>query len=249
MKGKNRAPSSSRSKAAICYFQYLKTFRYDSKEVMLQPRLSGAIVRCVAPGKGRLSIHVMGIRCNSRAALSRGQPDISEISNQPDKRYPLAAMPTEMLLRSLFILTVSSNRFLLIPSLRLLSFFAKPDRGFFFNVDRNPVLKAILKKTLYKQFCAGETERETKACVKQLKAFGFKGVILTFAKETVFDHRSKSADLLSSEKPVGMAATCDVDIEAWRVGTLKTVDLISEGDFLALRYISLLTVLHRGRHG
>ncbi|KAI8934831.1 hypothetical protein NX059_008512 [Plenodomus lindquistii] len=140
-----------------------------------------------------------------------------------------------MLLRSLFIATVSSNKFLLIPSLHLLSVFAKPNRSLLFNVDRNPILKGILKRTLYNQFCAGETEQETKACVRQLKDLGFKGVILTFAKETVFDHRSKSADLLSSEQTDETSMTHDADIETWRVGTLKTVDLISEGDILAIK--------------
>lgn len=108
-----------------------------------------------------------------------------------------------------------------------------------FNVERNPVLRAILKRTLYNQFCAGETERETRSCVQQLKDLGFKGVILTYAKETVFHSKSKTSDHLSStsEKYHEMeaAVTDDTDIEAWRVGTLKTVDLISEGDILAIK--------------
>ncbi|KAF1943153.1 pyrroline-5-carboxylate reductase [Clathrospora elynae] len=139
-------------------------------------------------------------------------------------------MPTNMLLRSLFIATVSSNKFLLIPSLHLLSFFSKPNRGFLFNVDRNPVLKAILKRTLYNQFCAGETEQETRACVKQLKDLGFKGVILTYAKEMVFDHKADATNHHTSEKSVDSKAVVadDIDIEAWRAGTLRTVDLISE---------------------
>jgi hypothetical protein len=148
-------------------------------------------------------------------------------------------MPTNMLLRSLFVATVSSNKFLLIPSLHLLSFFAKPNRSFLFNVDRNPVLKAILKRTLYNQFCAGETERETRACVKQLKDLGFKGVILTFAKEMVYDDKSKKSNHHTSTSErfheMEAAVTEDTDIEAWRVGTLKTVDLISEGDILAIK--------------
>jgi pyrroline-5-carboxylate reductase len=104
-------------------------------------------------------------------------------------------------------------------------------------VDRNPVLKAILKPTLYNQFCAGETEQETKNLVKQLKDLGFKGVILTYAKEMVFDHNTKSANHHASEEVVEKhaAATHDADIETWRVGTLKTVDLISESDILALK--------------
>lgn len=148
-------------------------------------------------------------------------------------------MPTNMLLRSLFIATVSSNKLLLIPSLHLLSFFAKPNRSFVFNVDRNPVLKAILKLTLYNQFCAGETEKETTTCVKNLKDLGFKGVILTYAKETVFDSKSKTVDHPSSTmektRELEASVTNDTDIEAWRVGTLRTVDLISEGDILAIK--------------
>ncbi|KAF1851668.1 pyrroline-5-carboxylate reductase [Cucurbitaria berberidis CBS 394.84] len=146
-------------------------------------------------------------------------------------------MPTSMLLRSLFVATISSNKFLLIPSLHLLDFLSKPDRTYLFNIDRNPVLKALLKRTLYNQFCAGETETETKACVKELKDLGFKGVILTYAKEMVFDHKSKSSNHHTSDKffEKECAVTKDCDIEAWRVGTLGTADLICEGDILALK--------------
>lgn len=146
-------------------------------------------------------------------------------------------MPTNMLLRSLFVATISSNKFLLIPALRLLKFFSKPDRTYLLNVDRNPVLKAILKRTLYNQFCAGETEQETRACVKQLKSLGFKGVILTYAKEMVFDHKNASANHHSSNKFVdeGAVVANDADIEAWRTGTLETGDLISKGDILAIK--------------
>ncbi|KAI4680041.1 uncharacterized protein J4E88_005932 [Alternaria novae-zelandiae] len=146
-------------------------------------------------------------------------------------------MPTHMLLRSLFVATISSNKFLLIPSLNLLSFFSKQNRSLLFDIDRNPVLKAILKRTLYNQFCAGETQQETRACVKQLKDLGFKGVILTYAKEMVFDHKTKSANHHTSDSFVDEKTSMahDADVEAWRVGTLGTLDLISEGDILALK--------------
>lgn len=146
-------------------------------------------------------------------------------------------MPTGMLLRSLFIATVSSNKFLLLPSLNLLSFFSKPNRSILFNVDRNPVLKAVLKQTLYKQFCAGETKEETRRCVRQLKELGFKGVILTYAKEIVFDSKAKSAHGHRCEESVNtkVEAAHDSDIEAWRTGTLATAALISEGDILAIK--------------
>jgi hypothetical protein len=112
------------------------------------------------------------IRLSSTTAVPREKSSDITInatglaSKEKLAEHPLSVMPTHMLLRSLFIATVSSNKFLLLPSLQLLSFFAKPNRSFVFNVDRNPVLKAILKRTLYNQFCAGETEKETRACVQ-----------------------------------------------------------------------------------
>lgn len=214
---------------------------------MLQPRFSNPALRCVASNRKGFGSSLKSFEVRLSSTFAVPHPKGSELSDNAattDARrtsieHPLSVMPTSMLLRSLFIATVSSNKFLLLPSLHLLSFFAKPSRSYLFNVDRNPVLKAILKRTLYKQFCAGETEKETRRCVQQLKDLGFKGVILTYAKETVFDTRTKSEEHLSSTSgkyhEMEAAVTDDTDIEAWRVGTLKTVNLISEGDILAIK--------------
>ena len=200
---------------------------------MATPRCSRFVARRTAIQR---AFHTPQRRLTSTTTLPRSKDETTHISAPaPSPRaapqHPLSAMPTSMLLRSLFVATISSNKILLIPSLRLLSFFAKPDRSFLFNVDRNPVLKAVLKRTLYKQFCAGETESETRECVGLLKGLGFKGVILTYAKEMVFDHRVGAA--VRHGEAVG--SKNDADVEAWRVGTLKTLDLISEGDILALK--------------
>lgn len=145
-------------------------------------------------------------------------------------------MPLQMLLRSFFIATISSKKYLLIPSLKLLSFFAKPGRSYLFNVDRNPVLHAILKKSLYNQFCAGESANETRACCKSLTDLGFKGVILTYAKEIVFDHKTSASHLPGDQtKSEEVSSSYDPLIEEWRVGTLATVDLIGKGDILAIK--------------
>ncbi|RII09013.1 hypothetical protein CUC08_Gglean007412 [Alternaria sp. MG1] len=206
--------------------------------MMLQQRLTRSTLRCVTSRKGLVNgFNTFEIRLSSTTALPRIKTPTIQTPKQSLAQHPLSAMPTHMLLRSLFIATVSSNKFLLIPSLKLLSFFAKPNRSLLFNVDRNPALKALLKRTLYNQFCAGETEQETRACVKQLKDLGFKGVILTYAKEMVFDHKNESANHHTSDKFVDAKAVAahDTDIEAWRAGTLRTLDLISEGDILALK--------------
>jgi len=206
--------------------------------MMLRQRLTRSTLRCVASRKCLINgFNTFETRLSSTTALPRMKASATPISKPSPTQYPLSAMPTHMLLRSLFVATISSNKFLLIPSLNLLSFFSKPNRSLLFNIDRNPVLKATLKRTLYNQFCAGETQQETRACVKQLKDLGFKGVILTYAKEMVFDHKTKSANHHTSDSFVDERTSMahDADVEAWRVGTLGTLDLISEGDILALK--------------
>ncbi|KAF6811074.1 proline oxidase [Colletotrichum musicola] len=148
--------------------------------------------------------------------------------------HPLSVLSTGTLLRSLLITTVSSNRLLLIPSLRALSFLVKPGRGWLFDVDRNPVLHGILKKTFYDQFCAGETADQTRACVQRLKALGFRGVILTYAKETVFDHLTQTAQEHGKASAVVVDGV-DTEIESWRQGTLETAAQVGEGDYLAIK--------------
>lgn len=159
----------------------------------------------------------------------------------------LSALPTRMLLRSLLIATISSKRFLLIPSLKILSFLSKPGRGCLLNVDKNPLIHAFLKKTFYDQFCAGETRVETKATCQQIRDLGFRGVLLTFAKETVFDHRTRTehsvgeAALEARENslPLDTKVALNADIEAWRRGTLDTIDLLGETDYLAVKSVRL----------
>ncbi|KAF7595997.1 hypothetical protein BBP40_003776 [Aspergillus hancockii] len=155
---------------------------------------------------------------------------------------PLSALPTSVLLRSLLVATVTSTPYLLRPSLSILSVLSKPGRGALLNVDRNIILHALLKSTFYKQFCAGETGQETKATVQQFKDMGFQGTILTYAKETIFDHSTNTQQGLgvASEKDTGQESIAErhcSNIEAWRTGTLKTIDLLGEDDYLAVKHV------------
>ncbi|KAF2647517.1 FAD-linked oxidoreductase [Lophiostoma macrostomum CBS 122681] len=158
----------------------------------------------------------------------------SRVSTQP----PLSVMPMGMLLRSLMISTISSHRSLLSPSLRLLSFFVHSSSKYIFNVQRNPIVHGLLKTTIYNQFCTGESVQETKACVQRLKDLGFKGVILTYAKEIHYDHKSKKSHGMGTHADCDVKAAAvvtDADIEAWRLGNLKTLECIAEGDILAVK--------------
>lgn len=152
---------------------------------------------------------------------------------------PLAVMPVAMFLRSFMVATISSKKWLLVPSLHILEFFSKPDRTWIFNLEKNPVLKAIIKKSFYDHFCAGTTPTETKVCVKALKDLGFRGVILTYAQEIVFDHKSgnghSSGSVAEETRKEAPGVKLDNVIESWKVGTLGTIDLIEEGDILAIK--------------
>lgn len=141
----------------------------------------------------------------------------------------------------MLIATVSSHRALLTPALSILSFFAKP-RPAILDVEKNPVLHAIFKKTLYNHFCAGENVKEVKSTIQQIKDMGFKGVILTYAREVVVDASTEQEVGVGSQEYKGkdtktpaMREGSDAGIQGWREGVIETASMLGEGDFLALK--------------
>lgn len=147
---------------------------------------------------------------------------------------PLSALPTYVLLRSLLINTISSKPYLLTPALAFVSTLCKPGRGIILNPDRNVLLHALLKKTFYNQFCAGENMKETRATMDELQRMGFRGTILTYGKETIFNQNTNVEHGLGVSTDETKSQKCE-HIEAWREGTLKTVDMLVEGDQLAMK--------------
>lgn len=96
--------------------------------------------------------------------------------------------------------------------------------------DRNPILRFLLKKTFYANYCAGETRSEIQKTVCGLKDIGFRGVILTYAKEIVLQ---KGHDLSKCEDVC--YAEIKADVQAWKEGNLKTIDLTQSGEFVGLK--------------
>lgn len=157
------------------------------------------------------------------------------------RRPPLSLLPMNMLLRSLLVATISSHDAVLNSAFAVLSFLSKP-RGALLNVERNPILYWLLKKTFYDHFCAGEDSREVAATIQRLKDMGFRGVILAYAKEIAIDASTKqdAAQYTAiGDSPVSLeghsSSGFDDDIEEWRQGVLKTVSMLGESDFLALK--------------
>ncbi|KAL8719300.1 MAG: hypothetical protein Q9225_003683 [Loekoesia sp. 1 TL-2023] len=136
----------------------------------------------------------------------------------------LSLLDFPTLLRSYLISAVSSSPLLLAPSLRFLSLLAHSTSPF---LQHNRVLQYILKKTLYKHFCAGETPFEAQQTVAELKRRGFRGAILAYAKEIVFDEQPGIEN-----SPVEEAK----DVEAWKKGVLETIRLTESEDYAALKF-------------
>ena len=162
-------------------------------------------------------------------------PDPPPPVMEPVTRAPLSVLPLSMILRSLATTVVSSSPVLLPPSLRIMSLLAHSTNPIF-NPDRNPILRYLLKKSFYAQFCAGENSTEVRATISRLKNIGFNGVILTYAREVVLTEqqvKSLAAGNAVDETPERIES----EIMPWTEGVLKTVRLAQPGDFVGVKYV------------
>lgn len=105
------------------------------------------------------------------------------------------------------------------------------------NPDHNPLLRSLIKSTFYAQFCAGENAPEVRATIAKLKGLGFSGVILGYAREVVLTD-AQTKDLANfGLKGEEMEEAVRNEVLPWAKGTLETVRLASEGDYVALKYV------------
>ena len=165
----------------------------------------------------------------------------SHVSATKTAQSPLSLLPLPVLLRSWAITSMSSYPLFLTPALKLMSLVTHSSSRLL-NPDRNPLLHFLLKKTFYAQFCAGETPSEVQATAQRLRIMGFRGVILAYGKEILLE-KGEKARLLSkaatnSGQPTSPEdeACAKKDVAAWKSGTLATVDMTQEGDFVALKF-------------
>ncbi|KAK2801227.1 hypothetical protein FQN49_008915, partial [Arthroderma sp. PD_2] len=102
--------------------------------------------------------------------------------SQPQRA--LDRLPNKDLLRSIAIQTAMSRPFLMDIASSLLRSNIKLITG-------NPVLSFLLDKVFYAQFCAGRNEAEVKQTVAGMKAMGYRGAILSYAREVDMSHSSE----------------------------------------------------------
>jgi proline dehydrogenase len=180
----------------------------------------------------RRSIHSSDRRTTS-TLVEHPIPDPGPPGAEPVSRAPLSVLPLSMILRSFVTTVVSSSPVLLPPSLSIMGILAHSTNPIL-NPDRNPLLRFLLKRSFYAQFCAGEDPAEVRTTVARLKNIGFTGVILGYAKEVVLTEQQASdmtAGRIHEETPEHI----QTEILPWTEGTLETVRLAEPGDYVALK--------------
>ena len=100
----------------------------------------------------------------------------------------------------------------------------------FFSPRKNPLVGALLRSTFYRQFAAGENEADVQRTVKQMKAQGYTGVILGYAREIVVDSTGRKPQPTDSPTEAEMR-----DIETWKQDTIRTLRMLSADDILAVK--------------
>ncbi|KAH8700335.1 FAD-linked oxidoreductase-like protein [Talaromyces proteolyticus] len=137
-------------------------------------------------------------------------------------------------MRSLSVTTVTSVPLLLTPALASLSWVADSKLPVL-DPDKNGALKSVLRQTIYSQFCAGESPAEVAHTISELKSLGYAGVILGYGREVVMTDDEARELAVRGEQEQELEDDAD-QVQQWTEGTMRTLELAHEGDFVALKF-------------
>lgn len=176
-----------------------------------------------------------GATVGSQTTTTSGPESPPPTPSMTANASPLSVLPLTQVIRSLAVTSLSASPLLLPPSLAIMNILAHTTNPLL-NPDRNPLLKQLIKKTFYVQFCAGENAAEVKETMARLRGIGFSGVILGYAKEVVLT--KEQTNELAAAGLVGEEAEAAFQTEVipWAQGTLETVRLAQPGDYVALKF-------------
>ncbi|KAK6338933.1 proline dehydrogenase [Orbilia brochopaga] len=147
-------------------------------------------------------------------------------SPSPLRPTPLATLPTSYLLRTIFICTISTSPVLSNILTRALLAYTH-------FLTSNPLTRFLIQHTFYDHFCAGTSHPEIQTTLARLKSWGFRGIILAYAKEVEVEASSASATTSSQSADEQSTAA---DIAAWRDGNIRTIEYSEPGSFIAIKY-------------
>lgn len=139
----------------------------------------------------------------------------------------LAKLPNADLLRSIVLQAVMSRPLLMDVASSVL-------RSNLERLTGNALCKFVLDNMFYVQFCAGRTEAEIRQTITNLASLGYKGVMLSYAKEV--DSSSSSSSSSSSNAKANPEALHHMQVAQWLDGTLRTIQYAKSGDFAAIKF-------------
>ncbi|KAK6539495.1 proline dehydrogenase [Orbilia ellipsospora] len=140
----------------------------------------------------------------------------------PPPPASLSTLPTPYLLRTILICTVSTSPF-------LSNLLTKVLLSYTTFLTTNRISRYILQHTFYNHFCAGNTKPEIQSTLQRLKSWGFRGIILAYAKEVEVEGESSASHTSTHEAD-------EADIASWKEGTLQTIRYAEPKSFVAIKY-------------
>lgn len=159
---------------------------------------------------------------------------LSSIATKSSSRQllpPLSKLPTSILLRSIMLTSIMSSSMLLRPCLALMSKVTSSASPLF-DLEWNPILRRVLRRTVYDHFCAGTNPEEVKQTVGDVKDMGFRGVILGYGQEIVLGDDPHAQHSVAEQEKRRFQV-----VEEWKKGTLETLAMIGPGDILAIKWV------------
>lgn len=144
-------------------------------------------------------------------------------ANSDRSQRELAKLPLTSLLRGLLMHTLMSRPYVMDVASSL-------GRKNLNLVTKNPLLRILVNRIFYPQFCAGNTESQVRRSIANLKSLGYKGVIVTYAREV---DMSESTAVSSKSQARRLH---EKYVRQWLEGTLQSIRYSEPGSFVALKY-------------
>ena len=142
----------------------------------------------------------------------------------------MAELTNPVMMRSMMVNYMMASPFLSWLSMGVLRQALHP-RLAILDTEKNPLLRFGLKAMAYDQFCAGSTKAAVARKIESLRGVGYQGVALCYGRETVLKGDSNSKQSSMEQEAQNLEAA-----HQWKEGLLNTLDCLSEGDFLAIKF-------------
>jgi proline dehydrogenase len=159
-----------------------------------------------------------------QSSLVSRQPNASSVEER--KPFQLHRISTVNLIRNIVLGKVFTSPFLFKYGVACLSKIANSQSAIL-DPDKNALLRALIKPMIYDHFCAGTNKLEIKKTLDYLKTMGFKGVILIYSREIPAMPVEELRELESLDQ--------DEDIDIWRDGNVRTLDMVEPGDYVGIK--------------